>query len=405
MKFYTRTSALPPLRRDISGQEAMPGVVALYDDQNYASKVVRLPMAIVEYLMLLDGRRSAEFIAQRAAVQRDFSVDDFMDIVNTLEQEYFLDSPRFRSLRDERDRQFNELPTRPAAHAGSSYAADPDELRAELDGYLAADNTYWNGDPAPVAVVAPHIDFRVGGLSYGPAYNALRRSDADTFVIFGVSHQMSYDSFMVSEKDFETPLGIVPTDRELISLFRERLPFDITRNEIAHRDEHSIEFQVVFLRHIFAGRHIRIVPILTGSLYEYVELGDGNAGDDEQLTALYETLEKAAAELGRNVCYIAGADLCHVGRKFGDEFPASEILDELRDHDSETLAQIARTDADGFLRSLAAVDNRYRVCGVAPIYATLRTAGATHGRILGYEQWDETERESAVTFGSVALYK
>jgi MEMO1 family protein len=406
MDFYTSTSPLPPLRRDVSGQEVMPGVVALYDEMNYSEVVARLPMAMVEYLMLLDGERTAEFLAEQAArAQRDFSVDQFLEVVNVLEREYFLDSPRFHAKRDERDREYNELPTRPAAHAGSSYPEDPKLLRRRLDEYLAAGGDHLNGDPAPVAVIAPHIDFRVAGASYGPAYNALKRSSAETFVVFGVSHQMSYDAFMISEKDFETPLGLVPTDRELIARFRERLPFELTRNEIAHRDEHSIEFQVVFLRHIFADRDIRIVPILTGSLYEYVEIGDGNAADDERLGLLYDTLDAVATELGRNVCYIAGADLCHVGRKFGDEFPARDVLAELRTHDAETLEQIARPDADGFLRTLAKVDNRYRVCGVAPIYATLRTARPTRGKVLGYEQWDEVERESAVTFGSVALFR
>lgn len=406
MVFHTSTSPLPPLRRDISGHEVMPGVVVLYDEMNYAEVVARLPSAMLEFLMHLDGERNAEYFAQQAAMaRREFSVEDFVEVVNVLEREYFLDSPRFHQRRAERDDEFNRLPTRPAAHAGSSYSDDPEELRRELDGYLAAGPAHLNGEGAPVAVVAPHIDFRVGGASYGPAYNALRRSNADTFVIFGVSHQMSYDAFMISEKDFETPLGLVPTDRELIARFRERLPFELTRNEIAHRAEHSIEFQAVFLRHVFAGRDIRIVPILTGSLYEYVELGEGDASQDERLTVLYDTLDAVGRELGRRVCYIAGADLCHVGRKFGDEFPARDILPALRDHDQATLGHIARPDAEAFLRHLAAVGNRHRVCGVAPIYATLRTARPTAGTVLGYEQWDESERDSAVTFGSVALWR
>jgi AmmeMemoRadiSam system protein B len=274
-----------------------------------------------------------------------------------------------------------------------------------LDDFLAADTTDHADAPPPAAVIAPHIDFRVGGASYGPAYNRLRRSDADTFVIFGVSHQMSYDAFMISAKDFETPLGTMPTDREFIEAFRATVPFELTREEIAHRREHSIEFQAVFLRHIFPDRDIRIVPILTGSLYEYVELAQGKASDDERLTQLYEALEATAAQLGRKVCYIAGADMCHVGRKFGDDFPAQEILDSVREFDMSTLAHAAAADADNFLQSISSVRNRYRVCGVAPIYATLRAAKPTRGEVLCYDQWDETERESAVTFASVALYR
>jgi AmmeMemoRadiSam system protein B len=381
-------------------------MVVLYDEQLYAEHTIQLPSHAVEYLMLLDGERDAEILAEEAALSgRPFSVDDFLEVVNILERENFLDSQRFRTLRAEQERAFNETLIRPAAHAGSSYPDNPQELREMLDGFLAADVTSHIDTPPPAAVIAPHIDFRVGGTSYGPAYNRLRRSDADTFVIFGVSHQMSYDAFMISAKDFETPLGTMPTDREFIETFRATLPFELTREEIAHRREHSIEFQAVFLRHIFPDRDIRIVPILTGSLYEYVELGQGRASDDERLTQLYDALEATAQQLGRKVCYIAGADMCHIGRKFGDDFPAQEILDNVREFDMSTLAYTAAADADNFLQSISSVRNKYRVCGVAPIYATLRAAKPTRGEVLCYDQWDETERESAVTFASVALYR
>jgi AmmeMemoRadiSam system protein B len=403
---YTKSTPLPPIRYDITGYEALPGIVVLYDDQLYAEHTIQLPSHAVEYLMLLDGERDAETLAEQAALSgRPFSVDEFVDVVNILERENFLESERFRRHRAELHRAFNESLSRPPAHAGNSYTDDPVELREMLDGFLAADTTDHADAPPPAAVIAPHIDFRVGGESYGPAYNRLRRSDADTFVIFGVSHQMSYDKFMMSKKDFETPLGSLPADREFIDAFRANVPFELTSDEIAHRREHSIEFQAVFLRHIFPDRDIRIVPILTGSLYEYVELGEGNASDDTQLTQLYDALELTANQLGRKVCYIAGADMCHVGHKFGDDFPAQTILDEVRQFDLSTLAHTATPNADGFLRSISSVRNQYRVCGVAPIYATLRAAKPTRGELLCYDQWDESEKESAVTFASVALYK
>ncbi|HVZ38354.1 MAG TPA: AmmeMemoRadiSam system protein B [Candidatus Kapabacteria bacterium] len=401
---YTATSPLPPVRNDIEAFEIAPGLVLLYDPEGYAPHEVRVPASAIEYLSLMDGRRTAEYLMQKAArAGRSFSTDEFLRMIQTLDDQCYLDSPRFREEREASDFEFNRLAARPAMHAGVSYPDDPDRLREMLDGFLAAGPAQENGSE-PVAVIAPHIDFRVGGASYGPAYNALRRSGADTFVIFGVAHRMSYDTFMISSKDFETPLGTVPADRELIEHFRARLPFELTRNEIAHRQEHSIEFQTVFLRHIFPDRDIRIVPILTGSLYEYVELGRGDAGADARLETLYTTLADSARGLGRSVAYIAGADLCHIGRKFGDEFDARSVLEDVRRFDLELLDHASRPDADAFIAELQRVRNRYRVCGVAPIYATMRTARPTVGKVLCYDQWDEHERDSAVTFASVAYY-
>lgn len=405
MTRYTSTTPLPAIRYDIAAEELAPGVALLYDDAMYAEHQLTIPTSIVEYLALMDGKRTAEYLARKAAdAGRSFSVEDFLKIVEILDKEYFLDSPRFKARKEEVDRGYNESLVRPAAHAGSSYPSDPKKLRAMLDGFLAADASS-NGHGAPVAVIAPHIDFRVGGASYGPAYNALKQSDADTFIILGVAHQMSYDSFMISTKDFDTPLGVMPTDREFIERFRGNVPFELTRNEAAHKREHSIEFQAVFLRHIFPDRDIKIVPILTGSLHDYVESGKGSAATDEKLNTLYATLERTAQELGRKICYIAGADLCHVGKKFGDHFAAHTILDDVRKHDEEILEAAAKADAEGFLRSLARNRNRYRVCGVAPIYATIRAAQPTAGKVLCYDQWDERERDSAVTFASVVYYR
>ncbi|MEO5930561.1 MAG: AmmeMemoRadiSam system protein B [Candidatus Kapaibacterium sp.] len=403
---YSASSPLPPVRHDITAYEFVSGMVALYDDSFYAPNTLRLPTEIVEFLELLDGERSAEFLAMQAArAGRSFSTDDFLEVVETLDREYFLQSPRFEDFRAESDRAFNALASRPAAHAGISYPEDPVELRAMFDSFLAADRDSSVNRRPPVAVVAPHIDFRVGGISYGPAYNALRHSDADTFVIFGTSHRVNRDTFMISRLDFETPLGMMPTDREFIDHFRANLPFQLTRDETPHRREHSIEFQAVFLRHIFPDRDINIVPILTGGLHEYVEFANGTAENDQRLNTLYGTLERTAEELGRKVCYIAGADLCHIGRKFGDDFDARSILEEVREFDYQVLEQAARPDAEGFLKVLTGVRNKYRVCGVAPIYATLRSAKPATGEVLCYAQWDESERDSAVTFASLAFYK
>lgn len=400
---FTETTPLPPLRYDLEGFEVMPGIVMLYDDNGYTDTTVQLPTDIIDHLLSLDGRKTLlEISAHAARLGRPFDTEKFLEVVSILEAECLLDSRRFHERRQEVHRSYNSLTVRPAAHAGHSYPDDPDELREVLDEYLAhgADVP----DAPPLGVFAPHIDPRVGGATYGPAYNALRRSAADTFIVLGVPHRISYDRFMISGMDFDTPLGVVPADREFIDLFRRNLSFTLTEDEIAHRQEHSIEFQAIFLRHIFPDRDIRIVPILAGSLYEYVESGKGNAGDDPQLTELYETLGATARGLGRNVCWIAGVDFCHVGKKFGDPFPARQVLDDVREHDMALIDRAVLPDADGFLRRLANVKNGFKVCGVSPMYAFLRSARPSRGRLLAYDQWDEAERESAVSFASVAFY-
>lgn len=402
---FTETTPLPPLRYDLEAFEVMPGIIALYDDLGYAEATVQLPDDVIDYLLHMDGRRNVLELASHAAkAQRPFDAEKFLEMVEILEEECFLDTPRYRDRVEGVKLEYNSLTVRPAMHAGSAYPDDPEELRAFLDDCLEQGAPH-APERVPDALFIPHIDPRIGGRTYGAAYTALRESDADTFILLGVPHRISYDRFMVSHMDFDTPLGPVPNDLEFVERFREGLSFPLTEDETAHRIEHSIEFQTIFLRHLFPDRDIRIVPILAGSLHEYVESGRGNAHTDAALTELYERLAATAEELGRKVCWIASVDFCHVGRKFGDSFDARDVLDDVRTHDMRLIDAALSADAEGFLARLVDVRNAYKVCGVSPMYATLRGAGMTRGDLLHYDQWDESERGSAVSFASVALYR
>jgi hypothetical protein len=43
----------------------------------------------------------------------------------------------------------------------------------------------------------------------------------------------------------------------------------------------------------------------------------------------------------------------------------------------------------------------YRICGYPPLYSFLNIFPKLEGEILTYDIWDETERESGVSFGSI----
>ena len=88
-----------------------------------------------------------------------------------------------------------------------------------------------------------------------------------------------------------------------------------------HRAEHSIEFQVVFLQYVLGKeRSFSIVPILVGSFQDLLERGIDPI-DDPEVRRFVEALRLAEAASGKNVAYIGGIDLCHVGPEFGDPAP------------------------------------------------------------------------------------
>src|SRR5438094_78947 len=83
---------------------------------------------------------------------------------------------------------------------------------------------------------------------------------------------------------------------------------------------------------------------------------------------------------------VAGADLSHVGPRFGDPPLDPRAKEEIEAIDREALRAAERGDAEGWFASIAAHADSSRICGYAPVYATLRCAAPQAGRLLVYEQ-------------------
>ena len=147
-------------------------------------------------------------------------------------------------------------------------------------------------------ILSPHIDFQRGGPVYTWSYKELvEQSHADTFVILGVAHQYCRRRFALTCKDFETPLGVVPTDRSYVDRIASLAGRDLFDDELSHRTEHSIEFQVVFLQYLLGGRRdFTIVPILVGSFHDLMERGIDPI-EDPDVSRFIEALR--AAEVGQ----------------------------------------------------------------------------------------------------------
>src|SRR5947207_1417010 len=88
--------------------------------------------------------------------------------------------------------------------------------------------------------------------------------------------------------------------------------------ELVHRGEHSIEFQAVFIRYLFGGRRdFTIVPILTSFAHDALARGK-RPEDDRRVARFLDAVVETAAAQKRRVAFVAGADLAHMGPRFGD---------------------------------------------------------------------------------------
>ena len=385
--------------------------IALRDPAGYTDSVVLLPRVLLEIVSLFDGAHSVADI-QAAVMRRHGELvprEQIQGIAESLDAHGFLDSERFAARRAAVDSTFLGAPTRPAAHAGGAYPAEPDVLRTTFDAFFTppAGPGRVDGSAAPAeavrGVIAPHIDFHRGGPAYAWAYrDVAERAAADVFVVFGTCHAGMTDPFALTRKDYDSPLGPVPVDRDFVEALAARAGQDCFRSELAHRSEHSIEFQAVFLRYLFEGRRdIMIVPVLASFAHEAL-LRQRRPEDDPRVPRFLDALAETVAATGRRVLFVAGADLAHVGPRFGDAEPVSpEALERIAGEDRAMLEAVEAGDAAAFFEAVARDDDRRRICGLSPIYALLCALGGGRGTLRRYGQWPDPQ--GVVSFASVVF--
>jgi AmmeMemoRadiSam system protein B len=410
--------------------------VVLRDPFGFAERVVVLPPAIFVLATYMDGTRGfPEIQAEWARRTGELLFrEDLEPIVRALDEAHFLESDRFLAHRRRTTAAFREAPIRPAAHAGAAYPADADAARAFVDGFRDHFDRSKTIEPSPApepaarlrGLVAPHIDPRRGAAAYAHAYDALERAGgADLYVIFGTAHQGALrepgaaprdpaeDVFIATRKSFATPLGVAETDAAFVDRLEKRLGRRLDEAELSHRTEHSVEFQVLFLQRaeerLARGRPARIVPIVCGSLARWTESGASPGATPavaDVLAALRATIDEEEAA-GRRVLAIAGADLAHIGLKFGDDTPADEARCRACEAaDRASLEPVARGDGEAWFAAIAAEKDRRNICGLSCMYAMLRTldGAARAGRLLAYGQAPDPAAGSMVSFCAVGLY-
>ena len=390
-------------------------LLVLRDTQGIASGHVALPAALGAVLARFDGRHTCREIAADVGRELDEEVptDLVVHLAIELDRALLLQGPRFEDARREVENEFVTSSVRPASHAGGAYHADPAKLSRYLDddclGRAAPESkgtSTSNGNL--VGLVAPHIDPWRGAVGYGAAYRHLRERlapEVDTFIVFGTSHAPMRRPFALCRKDFATPLGALPADLAAIDELAESCDFDPYEDVLNHKREHSIEFQTVFLRHLLGERKATVVPILAG-------LGEAQASgrepaDDRRVTRFYDGVRALIASRPGRVVVVAGADLAHVGPRFGDAQPHdASARRELEARDRDSIDRALEGGASSFFQHVADDLETRRVCGLGPIYSLLRSldGSASGSELLHYEQTIDADDGSIVSHAALGFH-
>jgi AmmeMemoRadiSam system protein B len=261
--------------------------------------------------------------------------------------------------------------------AGSWYPGTEGQLRKTVQGYL--DNVEKEElDGELIGLISPHAGYIYSGQVAAYAYKQLDGASYDAVSVISPVHRMFVGRFAAtSAAAYETPLGLVEVDAELVEAMDKEM--DLT--PVSRDNEHSLEIQLPFLQVVLGD--FKLLPIM---------MGDQDLSSCQKLgTALAKVLK------GKNVLLVASTDLSHF-----HNYNAAVRLDEI------VLERVGAYEPEGLASDLKR--GKSEACGGGPVIAVMLAAqelGANKAKVLKYmNSGDVTgDHSQVVGYMAAALYR
>lgn len=435
-------NSLPRLRMDLdfmpSPDPERPGLL-IRDPFQYSDVMLIVPPPMVPLLEMFDGQTTTNDLREMLMrMSGDPNVDSLeTSFLGTLSSSGFLEDEVFESKREARHKAFAEASVRVASHAGTAYPATKEEAQLVFSEYMRGDEPYV--DSNLVAIAAPHVSPFGGVDCYRAAYRALRPEHRErTFVILGTSHYGEPNRFGLTRKNFVTPFGEAVTDTALVDELAAAAPGAIEMEDYCHATEHSIEFQVAFLQHTLdgpgrsssllaadgrpmmtggllgpdgrpltassRGHQVKILPILCGAYAHSIYEG-GLPEDDENVARFIGALGEMAARRARDLVFILGVDMAHMGVRYGDQITAlagAPEMQEVEQRDQARIAALNAGDSRAFWDLVQQNQDDLKWCGASPFYTFTKAVPGARGALRRYGQWNIDEA-SVVSFAGMTF--
>jgi hypothetical protein len=400
---------IPRLRNDIDifpttyqGEKA----VLVKDPIGLFKNTVVLRGEALQIIGLIDGKKDAKEIQLELVRQRGgvfVSLEAVQDMICQLDAAFLLDGASYRKKRNELVKEYARLDTREAALAGLSYPGEADKLKDNIRSIMALgqiSSTGWEGKKI-AALVAPHIDLESGKTVYAKAYQVIKGASPKRILLLGTGHKLQESFLSLTDKDFVTPLGRIKTDKDWVLRLKKAGSRVISPYDITHKNEHSLEFQLLFLQYVL-GTNFSLIPVLCGS-FNHVLGQVSRPSEIPGMADFLSALKLCVKDSRYPTLIVAGVDFSHIGLKFGQRYPAASLLLDAKAHDRSLVEDICEGDVEGFWRKVQKENNRYNICGFSTLALLLELLAGKKGRLLGYDFWMEDETQSGVSFAAVAF--
>jgi len=378
-----------------------PGLF-IRDPYHYSDATLLVPPPLVQALECFDGIQSTlDLRSELVRITGEIQVGDLeKHLFDALNDAGFLENDRYREIKGLREIEFAGEMLRESAFAGSAYP----ESRAALADLLTGKVGAGTGTESAFGIAAPHASPDGGWNTYRAAYRALppiEQSRDRTFVVLGTSHYGAPERFGLTRKNFVTPFGEARTATKYVDELDAAAGQAIRMEDYCHAVEHSIEFQTIFLQHLY-GPEVNILPILCGPFVKSIYQG-GLPEDDPGVNAFFDALGNLSAREGNRLLWVLGIDMAHMGQRYGDPIRATAGIGEMlaiEQRDRDRIAQIENGDIGGYWSRIQEGHDDLKWCGSSPLYTFLKVNPGVRGDLLDYHQW-QIDPGSVVSFGAL----
>lgn len=147
----------------------------------------------------------------------------------------------------------------------------------------------------PIAGIVPHAGWYFSGKLACRVMSILANSSPDTVILFG-GHLANERPHIFTDEAFETPLGTLNSDEEIIQLLENDCS-----EEPVYETDNTVEIQLAFIKYFFP--EAKIAAFRSPSHEKAVDLGKRCA--------------EAVRNLERKAVFIGSLDLTHYGPRYG----------------------------------------------------------------------------------------
>lgn len=264
------------------------------------------------------------------------------------------------------------------------YPGSAAQVRAAIEGMLPKAGT---NSPACISGVAPHAGWEFSGSVALGLFSRIS-SSVDTLVIIG-GHLGPADGLLCAFEDcYETPLGTIPADLDLLARVRER----IRLHEDPYADN-TVEIQLPFVKYLFP--EAKVLGMRAAPEQAAVQLG-----------RILADIRKAS---GKEIAVVGSTDLTHYGANYGFS-PVGKGIKAIEwvktVNDARFIECLTGMDADGAIERARTEKSACSAGGALAALSFAKSLGCASGTLLQYaNSFDVFPSESFVGYAAVAYFE